>query len=385
MRITETILVSWLIGSCFEGCIDPYRPDIDDNQQSIIIDGILTDKEGYHYLHVARSVSFESHENMPVQGCVVEVFDDEENAIQFYESEPGLYEQWINQEFLKTGKKYKLRVTTAGSIYESRYETMLPCLPVQKVYYEIEKRETSDPENDIYGIQFYTDLVAPKGYPKNYRWELEETWEYHAEYLIRDWWDGSVVHKRSYGTDSVFFCWSSNTIPEIYTGTLNHIKGDSLSRIPLRYVSNESNRLKIAYSLLVKQYSLSDTAYYYWNQLKKQNEETGGLYETQPGQIRGNISNIIDDNEIVLGFFNVSGVSEKRIFVSEYFHFFLPDYHCIPVPLPISLNVSPAPVYFVTVFEKINDFWKEVTMTAPDECFDCTLLGGTTKKPDFWE
>jgi hypothetical protein len=385
MRITETILVSWLISSCFEGCVDPYRPDIDDNQQSIIIDGILTDKEGYHYIHVSRSVSFESHENMPVQGCVVEVCDDEENSIHFYESEPGLYEQWINQEYLKTGKKYKLRVTVADTVYESRYETMLPCPPLDIVYYEIEKRGTSDPENDIYGIQFYTDLVAPTGSQRNYRWELEETWEYHAEYLIR-WWKDSkgINHDRASSTDSVFFCWSTKPIHEIYTVTMKHITGDSLSRIPLRYVSNETNRLKVKYSLLIKQYSLSDTAYYYWNQLKKQNEETGGLYETQPARIHGNISNINDDNEIVLGFFNVSGLSEKRIFVTEHFHFFPPDYNCILVPPE---EAGFLPTYFVEVFEKEKDKdkWDSVFKTAKDECFDCTLLGGTTQKPDFWE
>jgi hypothetical protein len=386
MRITEAIMVSWSIVSCFEGCVDPYLPDIDDNQQSIIIDGILTDKEGYHYVHVSRSVSYESHENMPVQGCVVEVLDDEENAIQFYESEPGLYEQWINQEYLKTGKKYKLRVTVAGTVYESQYETMFPCPPVGNVYYEIEKRGTADPENDIYGIQFYTDLVVSTGYSKNYRWELEESWEYHAEYLIR-WWKDSrydFVHDRGYSTDSLFFCWSIKPIHEIYIVTAKHITGDILSRIPLRYVSNETNRLKIKYSLLIKQYSLSDKAYNYWNQLKKQNEETGGLYETQPEKIRGNISNINDDNEIVLGFFNVSGLSEERIFVSEHFHFFPPDYNCILVSVD---EAGPPPIYYVQVFEKEKDKdkWDTAFKTAKDECFVCTLLGGTTQKPDFWD
>lgn len=376
MRITETIMVSWLIGSCLEGCIETYYPKINDEQHAIVIEGTLTDKEGYHYIYVSRSVRYAYHKNIPVQDCMVEVIDDEDNAIQFYESEPGLYEQWIDQEYLKTGRKYKLRVTAAGTVYESRYETMLPCPPVGNVYYEIEKRGTSDPENDIYGIQFYTDLNTQSGDAKNYRWELEETWEYHAEYLIRIYWNGKTIRDLGCSTDSVFFCWSANSVHEIYTGTVKHTTGNSLSRIPLRYVSNETNRLKVKYSLLVKQYSLSDTAYSYWNQLKKQNEETGGLYETQPAQIRGNISRVNNDNEIVLGFFNVAGLSEKRIFVSERFHFFPLDYSCRLMPPPI-LYLSPPPVYLVETEDGL--------MTAKDECFDCTLMGGTTQKPDFWE
>lgn len=380
--MTETIMVSWLISSFLEGCIDPYYPDINDNQQSIIIYGTLTNKEGYHYIFVSRSVRYEYHYNIPVRGCSVEVIDDENNSIQFYESEPGLYEQWIDQEYLKTGKKYKLRVITGGSVYESRYETMLLCPPVGNVYYEIEKRETSDPENDIHGIQFYTDLVAPVGYPKNYRWELEETWEYHAEYLVRAVWDRYVFREGGfYGTDSVFFCWSTDYIHEIHAATLEHTTGDSLSMIPLNYVSNETNRLKVKYSLLVKQYSLSDSAYYYWNQLKQQNEETGGLYETQPAQIRGNISNMNDDNELVLGFFNVSGLTEKRIFVSEGFDFFPMDY--CKLTEPIAIPDLRRYYWGRTVF--LIEVARRRYVTAPNECFDCTVRGGTVEKPDFWE
>lgn len=377
MRITEIILVSWLIISYLEGCVDPYHPEIGENQQSIIIYGTLTDREGYHYISVYRSVSYKSDVNIPVQGCVVEVIDDSGNTIQFYENEPGLYEQWINQEYLKTGKKYKLRVTVADSAYESRYETMLPCPPVQNVYYKIETKGTSDPDNTIYGIQFYTDLVAHSGYAKNYRWELEETWEYHSEYMIYYIWDGQMIQKVSSGSDSLFYCWTTKSIHEIYTGSINHVTGDSLARIPLRYVSNETDRLKVKYSLLIKQYSLSDTAYEYWNQLKKLNQETGGLYETQPPQIRGNISNMHNASEIVLGAFNVSGLSEKRIFVSEHFTFFPPNYNCVAWVPPFGFPPSPLPIYLV------YDQWE--FKLADRKCFNCTLLGGTIQKPDFWE
>ncbi len=141
MQVNKTILLLLLIITLTQGCIDPYYPEINDKQNSIIIDGTLTDKEGYHYIHVSRSVSYESPENTPIQNCTVEVIDDSGNTIHFYESEPGLYEQWIDQDFLETGRKYKLRVISAGSVYESLYETMLPCPPVHNVYYEIEKKK----------------------------------------------------------------------------------------------------------------------------------------------------------------------------------------------------------------------------------------------------
>ncbi len=372
--MNKIISILILIITLLEGCVDPFYPDIYDNQQSIVIDGTLTDKEGYHYIRVSRSVQYNTPKNIPMEGCSVEIIDNAENIIHFYESEPGLYEQWIDQEYLKTGKQYKLRVTASDAIYESKYETMLPCPPVQNVYYEIKEKGTADPDYTIYGIQFYTDLVVQDGYAKNYRWELEETWEYHSEYLIFNYYDETGYHQLANGTDSLYYCWSSESIHEIYTGTINHITEDSLSRIPLRYVSNETDRLNVKYSLLIKQYSINDTAYEYWNKLKKQSQETGGLYETQPQQIRGNISNINDDNEIVLGFFNVSGLSEKRIFVSEHFHFFPTTYECVPWEPVLGIPQSPLPIYF------LQD-WR----LAARECFNCTLSGGTIYKPEFWE
>jgi len=362
-----------------KGCIEPYYPDVGNTQHSIVIYGTLTDKEGYHYIHVSRSVPFNSSENIPVQNCIVEIFDNFRNTIQFYESEPGLYEQWIDQEFLETGRKYKLRVTAGDSIYESRYETMLACPPVDNVYFEIEKKETADPENPLYGIQFYTDLNTQTGDAKNYRWELEETWEYHSEYLIKIYWNGREMIYLPVGSDSLFFCWDSGSIYEIYTGSIKNITTNILSRIPLNYVSNETSRLKVKYSLLVKQYSLSDTAYDYWSQLQKFSQETGGLYETQPPQIRGNIFNINNNNEIVLGNFNVSGFSEKRIFVSEKFNFFPISYYCEPYYPEMGVILGKQPVYFLRMAQDIR-LW-----LANRECFDCTLLGGTTQKPDFWE
>lgn len=377
MRVNKKKFAVTLIIPLMMGCIESYYPKIDDARHSIVIDGTLTDKEGYHYIYVSRSVPLNSDENIPVQNCIVEITDNSGNTIQFYESEPGLYEQWIDQEFLETGRKYKLRVTAGGSVYESRYETMLPCPPVDNVYYKIEKKETTDPENPLYGIQFYADLITQNGDAKNYRWELEETWEYHSEYPIKDYWNGKEFINLPSENYSLFFCWGSGSIHEIYTGTIKNITATALSGIPLNWVSNETSRLKIKYSLLVKQYSLSDTAYDYWNQLKKFSQETGGLYETNPPQIRGNIFNIINnDYEIVLGNFNVSGMSEKRIFVSEKFNFFPISYDCNPYTPTFGPFFGSLPVYFVS---------GGGGAIANRECFDCTLLGGTTKKPDFWE
>ena len=55
----------------------------------------------------------------------------------------------------------------------------------------------------------------------------------------------------------------------------------------------------------------------FWQNLKESNESTGSLYDSQPFQVIGNIKNISDPSEAVLGYFDIVTVSSKRIFITE--------------------------------------------------------------------
>ncbi len=386
MPVSKNIIILIFIFITLAGCIEPFTPIIDESEESLVIEGQITDHEGYHYIYISRSAPYNDPHKIPEPDCQVEVVDNYGNFFEFFESDSGLYTQWIPEDFLNTGTQYKVKViTTDGNIYESDFNELLSSSPIiDRIYYEIETRETNNPDKPLNGIQFYLDLNAPPGdFDRNYRWELEETWEYEAAYRIQYYYDGTI-----HPIDDPFFlfrCWRTEPIHKIYTSTTRHSTGNTINKFPLNYVSNQSNRLKIKYSLLIKQYSLSNTAYDYWYQVQKQSQERGGLYETQPVQIQGNISNINDPEEIVLGFFDVSSVPEKRIFVSESFDFRIYDANCNLILIthrnPIS-SYTLYPVYMISL--------SEMGVGPPyavgyGTCFDCTNGGGNTNRPDFWE
>jgi hypothetical protein len=386
MQANRQILVLILAILTFTGCVEPYTPKIDESQESLVIEGQITDQAGYHYIRVSRSAPYNDPHEIPEKDCRVEVLDNKGNIFQFYESEPGLYEQWITQNYLTIGTQYKVQVTTAdGNEYQSDYDLLLSsCPPVDSIYYEIEIRETSNPYYPIYGIQFYIDLDAPENFARNYRWKLEETWEYVASYTIQYYYDGTTIHEME-NPLLLYRCWRTDPIRQIFAATTRYSISNKIKKYPLLYVSNKSNRLKIKYSLLVKQYSLSNEAYDYWDQLKKQSQESGGFYETQPAPVRGNISNINDPEEVVLGFFNASSITEKRIFVSEPFTFPLPGDVCLLDTIgpdhPLD-SYTTFPIYLISI--SFFGFGPPYA-TGSGICFDCTAIGGTTERPDFWE
>ncbi|MBA7520326.1 hypothetical protein ES705_12420 [subsurface metagenome] len=385
MPVSKNIIISVFIFITLAGCIEPFTPLIDESEESLVIEGQITDQAGNHYIHISRTAPYNDPHKIPEPDCQVEVVDNYGNIFEFYESDSGVYMQWIPKDFLNIGTQYKVKVITAdGNIYESDFDELLsPSPPFGSIYYEIEVRETFDPDNPIYGIQFYIDLDAPDDFARNYRWELEETWEYEAGYRIQYYYDGTI-----HEIDDPFFlfrCWSTEPIRKIYTSTTRYSTSNTINKFPLHYVSNKSNRLKIKYSLLVKQYSLSNTAYDYWFQLQKQSQESGGLYETQPARIRGNISNVNDPEEVVLGFFNASSVTQKRIFVSEPFNFRIFSANCY---LEIINRTSQLrkytlyPVYLISLSSMGVGLPYGVGFGT---CFDCRKGGGKTEKPYFWE
>ena len=90
-----------------------------------------------------------------------------------------------------------------------------------------------------------------------------------------------------------------------------------IDRYALHYINTQTRQLSVRYSLLVKQYTIGKEAYVFWNGLEEQNSDQESLYTSQPYQINGNVKNIDNNTEPVLGYFLVAGVSEKRIFVDR--------------------------------------------------------------------
>jgi hypothetical protein len=370
-------------------CVESFTPEVEEIPEMIVISGRISSPGGQQIVEVSKSTPYSEPYFNPVSKCTVIITDDKNNRFALKENAPGKYSGWIDWTYLIPGTGFRVEVTTPeGKQYQSDSETMLPCPPIENIYYEVKSKDTDDPDNPLYGIQFYLNTDASGYERKNFMWDLTETWEYHSKYLIADYYDGRINFVGN-EDDSLFYCWKTNRIYDIYTFTANNLTSGTITRYPLNYVSGNSDRLSVKYSLLVKQYAISENAYNYWNAAQRQSQNTDGLYETQPVSITGNIHCITNPEETVLGYFMVSSYTEKRIFVPSDFEF--PIYYpsCQPYGLDEqSLNVflsnydpEDYPVYLLNLSGTSQGPWDYVEQS----CFDCTRLGGSITKPDFWE
>lgn len=383
----RTYNIWWLlIVLVLPGCIDPFTPDIKDNQVSLVVEALITDQSGLQTITLSRSSPVNDNTLYPVEGAWVFLIDDEGAVWEFPERESGIYGSWIGEGELLRGQNYWLHIETgSGEVFESDPEQMTAeCPEVDSVYWELDSLGTADPGNPLYGIQFYLDLDGQEDQSRNYRWELEETWEYYAAYRIQYLYDGSTIQE--WEDPFIYYtCWYIGNIPAILTASTSSLDNNTLKKQSLHFVSSETRRLQTRYSLLVRQYGLSDKAYDYWTQVRQQNQESGGLYETQPDRIPGNIHNVNDENEQVLGYFNLCSVSEKRIFVEGIRELVYPPIQCL---LDTIDRMEDKPPYLIPPFYMIS--FSDLGVGPPygvgsGLCFDCRKGGGINIKPEYWD
>ncbi|RLD84094.1 MAG: hypothetical protein DRJ10_02100 [Bacteroidetes bacterium] len=381
-QIKTYIFITFILFELF-ACIEPYElPVSKQASRKYIVSGQLTDQEGFQYVTVSLASQIDNPQYIPLNDCIIIILDDKDNSYPLEEYEEGKYRVWIGAENLKQGTSYQLNILTpAGVNIISDFDKMPSCPDVDSIYYKKEDILTSDPDQPLQGIQFYINVDASDTENNNFKWEIVETWEYRTEYPISRYYDGEF-HYISPPDYSRSVCWSTSKVPYIFTLSVENFNQNTYNGLPLHFVDNQTARLAYGYSMLIKQFALNEGAYVYWDQMRLNSSSEASLYEKQPISIKGNLYSLTNPDVEILGFFSVTAMKSKRIFVKDVPDLEL-DYNDF-CPEPVGLDrmgwrgysEDQYPVYFILV----NEAPKILTWT----CVDCLQLGGTTVKPIYW-
>lgn len=385
MRIKGFGILVCLLLLAVTSCVEEYWPPINKYEDLMVIDGQITNDPGPYFFRISRTSKIYEYQFIPVSGAQVIISDNTGNSEKLTETEAGIYMTAVNGIRGVTGRSYKVTINTpSDDVYESDFQELPAPTGIDSVYAEIEHHTDIDYSYELSGYQFYLDTEVPVSDTNYYLWQLEYTYKYQADFLIRWYWDG---HLNPFPKpDSLQTCWLSDTVNMILTFSTADKTNPQVIRFPLNYVTTETRELSIRYSLMVKMLTLTKKAYLYWSSIEELVSDKDMLFTKQPYQIRGNVNNVNDPDEPVLGYFTVAGVDQKRIFVNR---------------PPVSVNFNyPICVLDQGDFEAMRDvYWstpKEWPMYITEStshvkafpnpiCLDCRRRGGNTLKPDFWE
>ncbi|RLD40888.1 MAG: hypothetical protein DRI86_14455 [Bacteroidetes bacterium] len=375
------IIIAILLSIVWQSCVKQIEPDIETlDADKYVVSGILLDRDGFQSISVSRTSDLNSTKYIPISGCQIKVIRSDNFEIFYHEYQLGSYQSYIMNSFIDKSKSYKVQVKTPeGDLLESSYESFSSCPDVDKVYYEVEYSESANNLIDYYGYQFYIDLDASETDSRYYLYHLIETFEHHSPYPLEYWWNG-VLHREVPPDYSKMYCWVTTDIKDVFPLSTESLSTNKYSRYKLNYTSNRTQRLQHTYSLLIEQMSLSKDAYEYWNQMRINLKQTGGMYNSQPIAVKGNLKNLVDGGKDVLGYFGTSSIKDKRIFVSPS-PFEIVDNSCTMRVLrfgyrEISWAEYPAYIY--------SESGAPTNKLMDKACVDCTKMGGVLTKPSYW-
>jgi hypothetical protein len=363
-------------------CISPYEADIKNEPELISIEASLIKGEQEQTVKVSITASLNNSVFKPVRGCDVSLIDELDNAWHYNDLTGGIYRTSIPDEELIHGRHYKIRVITAeGNVYESDYEMLNPGIEVDSLYYDVEDKADEITGEPYTGIQFYLDVKAGEDESRYFRWRIDETSEYTSfapiSYFYLDDTHTPVLPADPW---AVYRCWRAGEVGGLFQSSTMNLSQNEKKRIHLNYVSAQTERLRIKYSLKVKQYTLSEDAYNYFEQNRLATEEADGLYTRQPRQPITNFLNVDDASERVLGYFWVSTQTSQRIFVPQIEEMDVQAEDCAYWEYSdLEDGEGPFPIY---LFDDKNS--GKVYVSSRD-CFDCTRRGGSNTRPDYWE
>jgi hypothetical protein len=163
-----------------------------------------------------------------------------------------------------------------------------------------------------------------------------------------------------------------------------HLSQDRVFEKPLVSMGSSDMRVSYIYSMELTQMAISKEAYIYWENIRKNSDDIGGIFSPQPSEIQGNIKCVSNPSERVLGYISAAVVSKKRKYAYGVdMGIYTPPKNCESVNVGPENPVSIEELYLtgydvVSYFEDTNEsYW------VTKRCVDCRVYG-TKNKPAFW-
>ena len=405
MRIVFKSIIIMITGITFSTCIDPYVPELSGYESLLVVDGLITDANNSYSVKLTKTFQNQSSVPEPVNDADLSISDDTGRKYYLFYMRNGIYQTDSLAFRGVIGRTYVLHILThEGNEYSSEPCILQSVPEIDSVYFAKDQKLLENGTDLRQGVSIYLDSKEGD-FNRYYRWAFEETWKFRVpdpQKYNYDMASGALypIH------DLKEFCWKTRKSDEILINSVLPGQPALIKKEPIYFIASDiSDRLLIQYSILVKQYSISGKEYEFWNNLKNVNESGGDIFAKQPYTVVGNVKNVKNPKERVLGYFQVSAVAQKRANLpfSKIIKMKLPFYHynsCFRIEAapsdfmtPYGPSVTWADVYRMFCVESdycfVEPLYIEGTnvldkmIFSTPECANCEFTG-SSKKPVFW-
>lgn len=345
-KVLPTILAMIALSQCKE----PYNFKASVQGGILVVSGSISDQPGPYPLFLGVTSDSKSTYPIPVLNAVVYLSDDVGNTELYSEVGKGNYQ--LNGSIIKgtPGRSYKLNFTLKdGRSYQSTLELMPHVSkPVDEVKAQVVATKIEGElgvKIDLFQVKATLSTTFQPNGAGNFRWSVSETYA-----LYPTCWPGSIS------------CPDPCYITDYYsTYHLNVVRQSDFSDLTIRdmdlIIKDADYKFSARHYFNVTQFGMNNACYSYWKKVQQLVENRGSIFDNPPAIIQGNITNVSDPSELVLGYFEASTQQITRKYV---------DRGDVKVTFqscnPYDLNFNYHLVY----------------------CVDCIQLEGSTFVPPDW-
>lgn len=305
----------------FNSCVEQIEFELEKTERErLIVSGTLTDLPETQVVFLSETTSqarkplLSDEEKKiftlddkprPVQGAQVVLISSSGSFWPYRETKPGRYELNGFNAATQNAELY-IQISVGDRVYRSAPQRIPEAIGSDDLSFTFERtREDDNP--DAAQVVIRSEVTLPEQVGDYYlRWAVDEAY----------YWD-LTFFPNPFNTPPpnciVFGFPDPERITLINGDLLNRPGGKSTQIVAKRRVDQS---FLSRHFFNVRQLSISKDAHEYWRRVGELVNNTGSVFDTPPAPIKGNLFNVNDPDEVVLGYFEVAKSKVSRIYTT---------------------------------------------------------------------
>lgn len=335
-------------------CVSPYNYEPEEVGSFLVVSGGINQLDAVNRIRLTWSTPYQTYSNArAIEGAQIVLVNSKNESEPFYYEEEGWYAHYGAQVPIQVGESYHIEIENLGKRYRTDIQTVPEPILADSISYHVGFNEFVNKNGSVITneiIEVFINTPINVGGEISYlRWKTDESW--------------SLAERSCHPLATPKVCYVNDpiSIDQIFIYSTENISGDYL---PQKLVGDKINPKRIEFLskhyFNVSQLTLNKKTYEYWEKVVQLANPDGDIFDLPPAPLPGNVYNVDNKNEIVLGYFEVTGksITRKALYRNDIDPLRVPDkdYLC--------------------------SYWGGYGPI----CCNCLLLDGSTlERPDYWD
>ncbi|GAB3649463.1 hypothetical protein GCM10028791_15020 [Echinicola sediminis] len=383
-----------LLALIWQGCREIYDPEINqEDLEVLVVEGNVEVEGGVSEISLSYTSPIGSGENsfrnVPDADIVIAYRTQGGEEIQ-HSMQRTLSGTYTLDHHFNSENQHRLIINIPGKgKYQSDWimPTLTPTID-----------EIGFIQNENREVEIYVNTIGNED-AQYFVWDFEETWMFSTplisflKYVRLSETKDTVVYRNS--NEMTHECFLSETSSKVVIGSSGQYQDHLIHQKKIQQIPYGSEKLGRRYSIRVRQRAVSKEAYDFYEILRKNSDDIGGIFSPLPSVLGTNIHHESNSAAKAIGYVTVGTTSDKRIYIGRHE---IDDWRVNnPYYAGCEFSTDTVPVSDISIVFN-NNFRVPVSpissandptritayVGASTKCTDCTLRG-TKEKPDFWE